>query len=74
MGDVIFGQPFSEKFDNKYSFEEVKKLLVDKIDVKPENYAVDKKYPDIIYIHEYADIDIEKGTVSWEHEGKEQQL
>jgi hypothetical protein len=74
MGDVIFGQPFSEKFDNKYSFEEVKKLLGDKIEVKPENYAVDKKYPDIIYIHEHADIDIEKGTVSWEHEGKEQQL
>lgn len=74
MGDVIFGQPFSEKFANKYSFEEVKKLLADKIEVKPENYAVDKKYPDIIYIHEHADIDIEKGTVSWEHEGKEQQL
>ena len=74
MGDNIFGQPFSEKFDNKYSFEEVKKLLGDKIDVKPENYAVDKNYPDIIYIHEHANIDIEKGTVSWEHKGEEQQL
>ncbi|MFW6259906.1 MAG: hypothetical protein ACOC1R_03110, partial [Tangfeifania sp.] len=74
MGDNIFGQPFSEKFDNKYSFEEVKKLLAGKIDVMPENYATDKKFPDIIYIPEHADIDIEKGTVTWEHQGKKQQL
>ena len=70
MGDNIFGQPFSEKFDNRYSFEEVKNLLNGKIDVMPENYAIDKKYPDVIYIHEHADIDIEKGTVEWVNEGK----
>ncbi len=69
MGDNIFGQPFSEKFNNLYSFEEVKKLLDGKVDVRPENYAVDKKYPNIIYIHEHSDIDIEKGTVEWVHEG-----
>src|SRR6056297_327834 len=68
MGDNIFGQPFSEKFDNKYSFEEVKKLLTGKIDVMTENYATDKKFPYIIYIPEHADIDIEKGTVTWEHQ------
>ncbi len=69
MGDNIFGQPFSEKFNNRYSFKEVKKLLDGKINIMPENYAVDKKYPNIIYIHEHADIDIEKGTVEWVHEG-----
>jgi hypothetical protein len=74
MGDNIYGQSFSEKFENNYSFEEVKKLLDGKIDVMPENYAIDKKYPDIIYIHENADIDIEKGTVSWMHNGEEQSL
>ncbi len=74
MGDSIFGKPFSEKFDSKYTFEEVKKLLPGKIDVMPENYAVDKRYPEIIYIHEHADIDIEKGTVHWQHDGEEQEL
>ncbi len=69
MGDTIYGQPFSEKFNNRYTFEEVKKLLEGKIEVMPGNFAVDKKYPNIIYIHEHADIDIEKGTVSWTHEG-----
>jgi phosphoenolpyruvate carboxykinase (diphosphate) len=70
MGDNIFGQPFSEKFETRYSFEEVKKLLDGKIDVMPQNYATDKKYPNIIYIHEHADIDIEKGKVEWVHEGQ----
>ncbi len=74
MGDNIYGESFSEKFDHKFSFEEVKKLLAGKIDVMPENYAIDKKYPNIIYIHEHADIEIEKGSVTWMHQGKKQKL
>ena len=74
MGDNVFGKPFTAKFKENYSFEEVKNLLVDKIKVFPENYAVDKKYPDIIYIPEFADIDIEKSTVSWMHNNVEQKL
>jgi phosphoenolpyruvate carboxykinase (diphosphate) len=75
MGDNIYGEPFSGKFDYKYSFEELKELLDGKIEVFPENYAIDKKYPNkIIYIHEHADIDINKGLVTWMHEGKEQKL
>ena len=74
MGDSIYGEPFSEKFNHRYSFEEVKRLLGSRIEVMPGNYAVDKKYNDIIYIHEHADIDTEKGTVSWMHEGKVHEL
>jgi phosphoenolpyruvate carboxykinase (diphosphate) len=75
MGDNIYGESFSGKFDYKYSFEELKELLDGKIEVFPENYAIDKKYPNkIIYIHEHADIDINKGLVTWMHEGKEQKL
>ncbi len=67
MSDKVFGEVFTSKFKTKYSFEEVKKLLGDKIDVQPENYAIDKKYQDIIYIPENADIDIEKSSVSWNY-------
>lgn len=74
MGDTIYGRPFSEKFKNQYSFEEVKTLLDGKIEIMPENFAVDKKYPDIIYIHEHADLDIELGTVTWIHNGHLQSL
>jgi hypothetical protein len=74
MGDNVFGEPFTKKFERKYSFKEVKKLLEHKIEVYPENYAVDKKYPDIIYIPENADIDIEKSRISWIYKGNEQKL
>ena len=74
MSDNVFGKSFTAKFKENYSFEEVKNLLADKIEVFPENYAVDKKYPDIIYIPEYADIDIEKSTISWKHNNVEQIL
>lgn len=74
MGDTVYGKPFTAKLKNKYTFEEVKKLLHGKIDVLPENYAIDKKYPEIIYIPEYADINIEQNSIIWEHRGVEQRL
>ena len=74
MGETVFGTPFTAKFKQNYSFEDVKHLLHDKIDVFPENYAIDKKYQNIIYIPEHADIDIEKNSVSWKHNGELQSL
>jgi hypothetical protein len=74
MGDTLFGKPFTAKFNQKYTFEEVKQLLGDRIEVFPENYAIDKKYPDIIYIPEYADIKIEQNSIIWEQNGVEQKL
>ena len=74
MGDTVYGLPFTAKFRQKYTFDEVKELLGDKIEVFPENYAIDKKYPDVIYIPEYADLDIEKSTVSWKLNNEEFRL
>ncbi len=74
MSDRVYGINFTKKFDQPYSFDDVKKLLVDKIDVQEGNYAIDKKYPDIIYIPENADINIEKSSVSWTFKNKEVKL
>ncbi|NQU88061.1 MAG: hypothetical protein HQ541_20120 [Mariniphaga sp.] len=74
MGDYVFGIQFAKKFTVNYSFEEVKKLLAGNIEIHADNYAVDKNYPNIIYIPEYADIDLEKGIVSWKLEGQEKVL
>jgi hypothetical protein len=73
MSDKIFGTVFTNKFKDKgtFTFEEVKTLIEGVADVQPENYAIDKKYPQILYVPEYADFDIAKNSVSWEHEGKE---
>jgi len=74
MSDSVFGTNFTNKFSQPYSFDEVKKLLGDKIEVKEGNYAVDKKYCDIVYIPENADIEIEKSAVSWTYKGKDYSL
>lgn len=74
MNDKLFGSNFTAKFGTGYNFENLKKLLGDRIEVMPENYAVDKKFPEIIYIPEHANFDINKNSVSWINDGKEFQL
>lgn len=74
MSEKVFGTNFTKKFKLPYSFDDVKKLLADKIKIQEGNYAIDKKYPDVIYIPENADIDIEKSSVSWTFKGKDYQL
>ncbi len=74
MSDKIFGKAFSSKFTGDYTFQDVKELLGDNITVYPENYAIDRKYPDIVYIPEYADMDINRGSITWQHGGKEHKL
>jgi hypothetical protein len=44
------------------------------MEVKPEGYAVDKKYPQIIYVSETAAFDLHKQSISWKHEGREQSI
>ncbi|WP_233145520.1 hypothetical protein [Labilibacter marinus] len=71
MSENVFGSDFSSKFDYKYNFSEAMSLIANKADVKPEGYAIDKKYPSIVYIPEHADIDIQKSSISWDNNGKE---
>lgn len=65
MMDRIYGQVFSSKLDPKYTFKNTIKLLGDTIEVKAENYAIDKKYANVVYIPENADIDIHESRLSW---------
>jgi hypothetical protein len=71
MSDSLFGEIFSSKFKTKFTFDEVKKLLGNQLEVFPDNYAIDKKYSDIIYIPENANFEVIKNTVSWNFKGKE---
>lgn len=74
MGDIVDGKEFSSKFGNKFSFEDVKLFLGDRIDVKPEYYAVDKKYPNIVYIPEFSYIDINTNSITWTHNKQDHKL
>jgi len=74
MSDSVFGSNFTKKFDKPYSFEDTKKLLADRIEVQEGNYAIDKKYPEIVYIPENADINVETSSVNWTYKGKDYNL
>jgi len=74
MGDIVDGTVFSSKFANKFNFEEVKALLGDRIEIKDSNYAIDKKYPNIVYIPENAYINTNANSITWTYNNKEQKL
>jgi hypothetical protein len=62
------GEEFSGEVHVKslgHSFAEVTSVHRERLEMKPEGYAVDKKYPDILYVPEDAKFDLHKQTVSW---------
>jgi hypothetical protein len=48
-----------------HTFAEMVALYGDLMNVKPEGYATDKKFPEIIYVPENAHFDLHKQKVSW---------
>src|SRR5258708_7033165 len=48
-----------------HSFAEVSTLYRDFVESKPEGYAVDKKFPDILYVPEDARFDLHTQRISW---------
>ena len=62
------GEEFSGDIHVKrmgHSFAEVGSLHKDAIELKREGCAVDKKYPDIIYVPEDARFDLHEQKISW---------
>ena len=51
-----------------HNYEEVVSLFSSRLDAKPEGYAVDKTFPDIIYVTENVRFDLLKQTVTWPHD------
>ncbi|HEX5221761.1 MAG TPA: hypothetical protein VFZ59_19505 [Verrucomicrobiae bacterium] len=48
-----------------HSFAEVSTMQRDVMDLQPDGWAVDKKFPDIIYVPEDARFDLHKQKISW---------
>jgi phosphoenolpyruvate carboxykinase (diphosphate) len=72
LGEEMIGRKHMPRLD--YSFEEVVQLYGDIMDVKPEGYAVDKKFPDVIYVSEHVQFDLRAQKVSWPHNGGMQSM
>ncbi len=60
--------------DTGYSLAEAVERFGDALEWKPEGYAVDRRYPQLIYVQENVRIDLPKQTVSWEWEGQHHSL
>ena len=65
--------------DSRYSkddhtFAEMVSKYGDLMDVRPEGYAIDKQYRDVIYVPENVHIDLNTQRVHWEKDGAEQEI
>jgi hypothetical protein len=71
LGDAYRPNP---RYGNGRTFADVARDYGHIMDVKPEGYGVDKRYPNVIYIAEDAVLDSRSLTVEWTKDGKPQTL
>ena len=63
LGEAFDGDILSRRLP--HSFVEMTKMFSDIMEVKPEGYAVDKKFPEIVYVPASAKFDLHSQTISW---------
>lgn len=66
----ILGQDFyaAQGFTRKSAtFERALELLGSRVSPKPERYAVDRRYPDVLYVPEDAEFHVREGSVKWHY-------
>ena len=65
----VLGQQFyagRTVLTKQVTFEQAMQWLGDRIEVKPERYAVDRQFPDIFYVPENADFSVLEGRIRWQ--------
>src|SRR6202049_4414154 len=58
----------------KAGLRDALRLLGPLAEPRPEGYAVDRRYPDILYVPENSEFSVRKGSVRWNSEGADRQL
>jgi hypothetical protein len=66
--------PKVEKEMAEHTFERLCEQLEDGIEIKPEGYAIDNHYSNIIYIPEDAHVDMQDQLISWTRDGESKQI
>jgi len=72
LGEDFQLSDFRKQVD--HTFANMVELFGEQMDVKPEGYAIDKNYPDIVYIPENSDINLHDQKITWEKDGEEKLL
>ena len=69
-----FGKDTRTK-NTEYKFSDVLEKYGDIMDLQEEGYAIDKNFPQILYVPETSlQMDLNEQTVSWSHNGKAQSI
>ena len=63
LGEEFRGNVHVRALD--HSFTQAVQLYGAVMDVRPEGYAIDRNYPDIIYVPEDASFDLHKQSITW---------
>lgn len=72
LGDDFYAASY--EIGNGRTFEETVEILKDDVIKYDEGWAVDKKYPNIIYVHEDSYFSLKTQTVSWKKDGEEKSI
>ena len=74
----VLGQQFyagRTVLTKQVKFTEAMQWLGDRVDIQPEGYARDRRFPDILYVPENADFSVREGSVTWHRQdGQTHQL
>jgi len=58
----------------KARFRDATHLLGEMVEIKPEGYAVDRRYPNILYVQENSEFSVREGSVKWTAAGASHRL
>jgi hypothetical protein len=57
-----------------YNFEDMLERYGEVMDVQPEGYAIDRHYPEIIYVPQKLRMDLNAQTIGWQKDGEKQTI
>lgn len=65
LGEEFSTDPAKNLGVGNYHFDEMIELFEDVMEVQPEGYAVDRKFPEIVYVPQDAHFDLKLQKISW---------
>ncbi len=74
LGEVFALSDYQENRPGDHTFAGVVQRYGGFIEVQPEGYAIDRAYPDILYIPEDVRIDLHDQSVTWRNESGPQRI
>lgn len=72
LGEEFFSSSYAPQ--SRRTFAQTVEILGDSIEVHPDGWAVDKKYPDIFYVDENAYFSLRAQKITWQKDGVEKSL